>query len=203
MNQSRQVAILLIFLAGVAGYLGYDGFTGIVDGVKGRQERVTVMRDSVSTLSKEVDSAKAVLAKGSIEQLRRRLEGYRQSLDLLRRLVPEENEVPNLLDQISTRSKIRGVELNGIRPGVTVAGPPPFSTNQYEVTVLGHYDQLGEFLSDIASLPRIIVPVGLKLEPATGQAAAVLGDSTGALLSASFSIRTYVKTGKEAADSAQ
>ncbi|HET7023902.1 MAG TPA: type 4a pilus biogenesis protein PilO [Gemmatimonadales bacterium] len=197
------MAILLIFLAAVAGYLGYDGFSGVLDGVKGRQDRVVVMRDSVTTLTKEVDSAKAVLATGSIDQLRRRLEGYRQSLDLLRRLVPEASEVPNLLDQISTRSKIRGVELNGIRPGVTVAGPPPFATNQYDVTVLGHYDQLGEFLSDIASLPRIIVPVGLKLGPAPGQAAQVLGDSTGALLSASFTIRTYVKTGKEAADSAQ
>ncbi|MGH7735816.1 MAG: type 4a pilus biogenesis protein PilO, partial [Gemmatimonadales bacterium] len=73
-----------------------------------------------------------------------------------------------------------------------MAGPPPFSTNQYDVTVLGHYDQLGEFLSDIASLPRIIVPVGLKVQAAPGQAAQILGDSTGALLSASFTIRTYV-----------
>ena len=203
MNQTRQVAILLIFLAAVAGYLGYDGFTGVLDGVKGKQERVKVMQDSVTALQKEIDSAKAVLAKGSIEQLRRRLEGYRQSLDLLRRLVPEENEVPNLLDQISTRAKIRGVDLAGVKPGATVNGPPPFRTNQYDIAVLGHYDQLGEFLSDIASLPRIIVPVGFKVQAAPPSAGQALGDSSGALLSAQFTIRTYVKTGKEAADSAQ
>ncbi|MGH7532394.1 MAG: type 4a pilus biogenesis protein PilO [Gemmatimonadales bacterium] len=197
------MAILLLFLAAVAGYLGYDGFSGVLEGAKGRQEQVAAMRDSLAALTKEVDSAKAVLATGSIEQLRRRLEGYRQSLDLLRRLVPEETEVPNLLDQISTRSKIRGVELSGIRPGATVPGPPPFATNQYEIIVLGHYDQIGEFLSDIASLPRIIVPVGLNVQAASTQAAQVLGDSSGALLSASFTIRTYVKSGKEAADSAQ
>ena len=203
MNQTRQVAILLIIVALVAGYVGYNGFSGVVDGIAGRKARITVMTDSIAAIKKEVDSAKAVLAKGSIEDLRRRLEGYRQSLDLLRRLVPEQNEVPNLLDQISTRAKIRGVELSGVQPGVTMVGPAPFSTNQYNLSVFGHYDQLGEFLSDIASLPRIIVPTGLKLSAAPASQAQALGDSTGALLLASFTIRTYVKSGGEGADSAQ
>lgn len=202
MNQTRQVAILLIILAVVAGYFGYNGFGGVFDGMKGRQHHATTMQDSITALRKEIDSAKAVLAKGSIEQLRRRLEGYRQSLDLLRRLVPEQNEVPNLIDQISTRAKIRGVDLTGIKPGASNAGPAPFSTTQYDIAVLGHYDQLGEFLSDIASLPRIVVPTGLRVQQAPGSAAQLMGDSTGALLSATFSVRTYVKT-KEGADSAQ
>lgn len=203
MNQTRQVAILLIIVAAVAGYVGYNGFSGMVEGIAGRKARIGVMTDSIAAIQKEVDSAKAVLAKGSIEDLRRRLEGYRQSLDLLRRLVPEQNEVPNLLDQISTRAKIRGVELSGVQPGATVAGPSPFSTNQYNLSVFGHYDQLGEFLSDIASLPRIIVPTGLKLSAAPSSQAQALGDSTGSLLLASFTIRTYVKSNVEGADSAQ
>jgi type IV pilus assembly protein PilO len=203
MNQTRQVAILLILMAAVVGYFGYNGFSGVFDGMAARKARITAMTDSLATLQKATDSAKAVLAKGSIEDLRRRLEGYRQSLDLLRRLVPERNEVPNLLDQISTRAKLRGVALTGVMPQATVPGPAPFSTNQYAISVLGHYDQLGEFLSDVASLPRIIVPAGLRLNPASEAQAAALGDSTGALLNAAFVIRTYVKASGEGADSAQ
>lgn len=203
MNQTKQTAILLILVALVAGYFGYNGLSGVISGVAARRGRITVVNDSLLTLKRQVDSAKAVLAKGSIEDLRRRLEGYRQSLDLLRRLVPEQNEVPNLLDQISTRAKIRGVELSGVQPSTSVAGPAPFTTDQYNLSVLGHYDQLGEFLSDIASLPRIIVPTSLRLQPAQAQQAQALGDSSGALLSASFTIRTYVKSSGEGADSAQ
>ena len=46
-----------------------------------------------------------------MEDLRRRLEGYRSSLELMRRLVPDRNEVANLMDEISTRAKIRGVQV--------------------------------------------------------------------------------------------
>ena len=52
---------------------------------------------------------------------------------------------------------------------------------------------MGEFLSDIASLPRIIVPQDVVLRAAQQQAQKLLGDTTGALLEAQFGIRTFVK----------
>ena len=58
------------------------------------------------------------------------------SLLLLRRLVPERNEVPNLLDDISTRSKIRGVTLSQVVPQPVEPGPAPFDT--YYVQHVGH-----------------------------------------------------------------
>ena len=62
------------------------------------------------------------------------------------------------------------------------------------MSVVGHYDQIGEFLADIASLDRIIVPIDLQLTAASQTAAKLQSDSTGALLEARFQIRTYVKT---------
>jgi len=59
---------------------------------------------------------------------------------------------------------------------------------------VGHYDEIGEFLADIASLQRIIVPFDVTVAPAPSQTAKVMGDSTGALLEAKFRIRTYVKS---------
>src|SRR5205814_10706505 len=69
----------------------------------------------------------------------------------------------------------------------------PFDTYRYRVEILGHYDELGELLSDIASLPRIVVPQEVSLRLAQQQAQKVLGDTVGALLEAQFSIRTFVK----------
>jgi Tfp pilus assembly protein PilO len=62
------------------------------------------------------------------------------------------------------------------------------------MSVIGHYDQIGQFLADVASLQRIIVPYDLRLDQAAPGAAKALGDTTGALLEAKFQVRTYVKS---------
>lgn len=194
MNQQRQIYIILLVLALAVGYFGYSGLSVAGwGGISARRDEIAAKRDSITMLQAKIDTAKAELAKGSIEDLRRRVEGYRTSLDLLRRLVPESNEVPNLLDDITTRAKIRGVEVALFSPGAISAGPAPFSTHRWELRVYGHYDQVGEFLSDIASLPRIIVPVDLKLSIAPAGTARTYSDTTGGLLQAGFGVLTYVK----------
>jgi len=195
--QARQVPLLLVVIAIVVGYVGYTG-TGLdtvgLRGVTQTQDSIKARQKSIDSLVILTDSAKRLLAKGSVEDLRRRLEGYRYSLELMRRLVPDRNEVANLMDEISTRAKIRGVMVAQFQPLPTEPGPAPFETYKYQYSVIGRYDQLGEFLSDVASLQRIIVPVDLTLGAADMTRAKALGDSSGALLEARFQIRTYVKT---------
>lgn len=195
-TDTRTTPLLLLVLALGAGYLLYDGEVlgnlGI-EGIKQKKAVIAAKQDSLAKLSAQVDSAKAELARGSIEEVKRRLEGYRSSLGLLRRLVPERNEVPNLLDDISQRAKIRGVQLSQVTPLPLEAGPAPFDTYRYSVAVVGHYDQIGQFLADVASLQRIIVPIDLSLTAAPQQAAKTAADSSGALLEAKFQIRTFVK----------
>lgn len=196
-SQEKQVPILLIILAGVVGYLGFTG-TGLdmlgLRGVQQTQDSIVARQKTIDSLVALTDSAKKLLASGSVEDLRRRLEGYRGSLELLRTLVPDRNEVANLMDEISTRAKIRGVMVASFQPMPVEAGPVPFETYKYQYAVIGRYDQLGEFLSDVASLRRIIVPVDLALSTVDAGRSKVLGDSSGALLEARFQIRTFVKT---------
>ena len=137
-----------------------------MQGVSARQERVVATRDTITRLDAATDSAKKELARGTVEDLRKRLDTYRGSLALLRRLVPERNEVPNLLDDISSRSKIRGVTLSQVVPMPVQAGPAPFDTYKYNMSVIGHYDEIGQFMADVASLQRIIVPYDLSVAPA-------------------------------------
>lgn len=199
MSNSRTTAILIILVAVALGYMIYDG-AGInmigMSGLKAGKANNAAMQDSIFALQLQVDSAKRELAKGTVEDLRQRIEGHRASLAMLRRLVPIRAEVPNLLDDISTRAKIRGVTLSEVVPLATEPGPIPFSTDKYNIAVLGRYDEIGEFLSDIASLRRIIVPIDVAVSPAGMSEARALGDTTGALLQARFQIKTYVKTGE-------
>lgn len=197
LNDSNKAPVLTILLAALVGYMAYTG-DGIsllgVDGIQTRQAHVEALQDTLNAVQAQTDSAKRELAKGTAEDLRKELESHRASLALLRQMVPERNEVPNLLDAISTRAKIRGVNLAQVVPLPETAGPTPFNTYTYNMSVLGHYDEIGEFLADIASLPRIIVPQGVTMIPAAAASAKVLGDTSGALLEAKFQIRTFVKS---------
>jgi type IV pilus assembly protein PilO len=197
LSSQKSTQVLVIVLAGIVGYVGYTG--SVVDalglqGMSGRQARVEAVRDTITRLDAATDSAKKELARGTVEDLRKRLDTYRGSLALLRRLVPERNEVPNLLDDISTRTKIRGVTLSQVVPLPVEPGPVPFDTYKYNMSVIGHYDQIGAFMADVASLQRIIVPYDLSVAPAAAGAAKALNNTSGSLLEAKFQIRTYVKS---------
>jgi type IV pilus assembly protein PilO len=193
----KATPLLALALAVMFGYIAYTGAVIEMVGLKGlssRRAQVVAVRDTIAQLEAATDSAKKELARGTVADVRKRLESYRGSLTLLRRLVPERNEVPNLLDDISTRSKIRGVTLSQVVPQAVEPGPAPFDTYKYNMSVIGKYDQIGQFLADVASLQRIIVPYDLSVGAANSTAAKALGDSTGSMLEARFQIRTYVKT---------
>jgi type IV pilus assembly protein PilO len=197
LSREKSTPLIAIVLAVLVGYVGYTGAVIDMVGVKGlaaRKERVAAIKDTIFHLEAATDSAKKELARGTVADVRKRLETYRASLALLRRLVPERNEVPNLLDDISTRSKIRGVTLSSVVPQPVEPGPAPFNTYKYNMSVIGKYDQIGQFLADVASLQRIIVPYDLTVAAANSSSAKALGDSSGAMLEAKFQIRTYVKT---------
>ena len=196
-SNEKSTPILLILVAGLIGYMGYTGTVVSslgIQGVQADKAEVAAKQDTLATLEAQIDSAKKELAKGTAEDLRRKLDEHRASLALLRRLVPESNEVPNLLDDMSTRAKLRGVNLAQVVPSPVEGGPVPFNTYRYSITVLGRYDQIGEFLSDVASLQRIIVPQSVQVAAANQVAAKALGDTSGSLLEAKFQIRTYVKS---------
>lgn len=196
-SNEKATPLLALGLAALVGYVAYTGAVIQMVGINGlasRKAHVAAVRDTIVNLEAATDSAKKELARGTVADVRKRLESYRGSLSLLRRLVPERNEVPNLLDDISTRSKIRGVTLSQVVPQPVEQGPAPFDTYKYNMSVIGRYDQIGQFMADVASLQRIIVPYDLSIAVANSQAAKVLGDTTGALLEAKFQIRTYVKS---------
>jgi len=186
-DQRGQIMALLILVA-LAG--GYFFWTKVHNP---QSTRISGAHTEADSLEAIVAAAKADLASGSIEDLRRRVEEYRGSLELMRRLVPERNEVPTLIDDISTKAKVRGVTLGKIQPLSAEPGSP-FDTYRYRLEVYGHYDQIGEYLADIASLPRIVVPQDVILSSASPQAQKLLGDTLGALLLAEFTIRTFVKS---------
>lgn len=159
---------------------------------QGDSERLTNMRGRIDTMQAKVDAAKADLAKGTVEGARARVAAYMTQLTLLRKLVPSANDVPNLIDDISNRAKRRGVSIAKFSP-LTTESVPPFEVHKYSYTVFGHYDEVAAFLTDVASLPRIMVAYDVKVEQAKQAAIKSFADTSGALLEVSFELKTFVK----------
>src|SRR5882762_2085381 len=186
-DQRSQIMMLLVLVAAAGGYFFWTKVGSP------QLDRIAAAHAEADSLQKIVEAAKADLANGTVEDLRRKVEEYSGSLELMKRLVPDRNEVPTLIDDISTKAKVRGITLGKIQPLSPEPGSP-FDTYRYRLEIYGHYDQIGEYLADIASLPRIIVPQDVMLSAASPAAQKLLGDTAGALLLAEFSIRTFVKS---------
>jgi type IV pilus assembly protein PilO len=157
-----------------------------------KEAELAALQVKFDSLQTRVDAAKKDLASGTVEALRRRVREYEANVRLMRQLVPSGAEVPSLIDDVSARAKRRGVEIAEITPLPAEPGQP-FQTYKYRLGVVGHYDDVAEFLSDVASLRRIMVPYDVAIGLASQAAAKAYNDSTGSLTQTTFQLRTFVK----------
>ncbi len=147
----------------------------------------------IDSLQARIDTARSDLAEGTLEQLRATVEQFEGALEVMRELVPAQSEVVSLIDSVASRAQRRRVQLISINelPSELV---PPFRVIRNQVTVLGPFDEVGEFLSDIASLRRIMVPYGVTLNVASpADLQGILVEEGRTYLRATFNIRTFVK----------
>jgi Tfp pilus assembly protein PilO len=133
------------------------------------------------------NAAKVLAAQGGPE-LERRLAIYEQHMRQLEELIPNREEVPELLYSMSLRMQAAGVEMSNMHP--EAEDPGPYYTRQiYRLGVKGTYHDVGAFLTEVGLLPRIVTPTDLKLTEAEGNPTDRSGDP---ILQADFRIVTYV-----------
>lgn len=146
-----------------------------------------LLEDRLEQLTVTNNAAKILAAQGGPE-LERKLAIYEQHMRQLEELIPKREEVAELLYAVTLRSQSAGVELTGMKP--EAQDPSPFYTRQiYEMGVRGSYHDIGVFLSEIGSLPRIVTPTQLKL---TLPRQAETDRNGQPLIDANFRIVTYV-----------
>jgi type IV pilus assembly protein PilO len=159
---------------------------------KPKAAELAVTQAHVDSLEKRNQQAKADIATGSLQKLRAQSAEYEQSLKVMRQLVPRSNEVPALLEDISTAARRVGLDLATVEPMPVLPGEQ-FDTYRYKLAVTGGYHPVGQFLSNVGSLNRIIAPVSMaiKLHPIADKTKARLkkGES---LVDTEFQVQTYV-----------
>lgn len=152
-------------------------------------EEVGAHVDSLEAANRQ---ASRDVAQGSLERLRNEAKEYAASLKIMRQLVPTGNEVPALLDDISTAARRVGLDLAAVEPLPVLPGEQ-FDTYRYKMSVIGGYHAVGQFLSNVGGLSRIVAPVSLDMKPhPPGDKSKRQTKRDESLLDTNFQIQTYV-----------
>ena len=157
---------------------------------KPKAAELDVTEARVATLDSANTRAKRELAKGSVDQLRAKAAQYAASLELMRQLVPTSNEVPALLEQVSTAARRVGLDISDVQPLPQITGDQ-YDAYKYRMSVKGSYSQVALFLANVGSLQRIVAPVNLSLNPLAGADPRKKAPRS-QTLDARFEIQTYV-----------
>jgi type IV pilus assembly protein PilO len=147
----------------------------------------------VDSLEVGNDRARVEMASGSAADLQAQADQYAHDLEIMRQLVPTGNEVPALLEQVSTSARRTGLDLSAVEPQPVIEGEI-FDTYRYKIAVTGGFHAVGEFLSNVGSLTRIVAPMNLSLAPASNPniAAVKLKRPGTAAIDTRLEIQTYV-----------
>ena len=159
-----------------------------------REEQLETDLARAAQLDEANQRAARDVASGSLESLRIQAAENRSALLVMRRLVPTGNEVPALLEEVSTAARRAGLVVGGVVPEPVIPGER-FDTYRYTVTMMGGYHQFGEFLANVGSLARIVAPVSFSVTTSAGNAAprSVPQSSEKGGLASTITLQTYVE----------
>jgi type IV pilus assembly protein PilO len=176
----------LVFAALLA--LGVGAYWYVV--WKPAQAEINITAARADSLEANNARIKADVESGVETKLRADAERFSVELAALRRLVPTQNEVPQLVNQISTAARQAGMDISDIAPDGVLPGDQ-FDAIRYKLSVTGPYHKVAEFLTSIGSLPRIITPINLELFP-SGKVLERRPGKNETFVDAKFGVVTYV-----------
>ena len=180
--RNRDKYMLLVIIASLAlAYVYYDQLWSP------RNEELDATQAHVDSLLVMNQRAKSELAQGKTAELKAEADRYAQDLEVMRQLVPTGNEVPALLEQVSTAARRVGLDISDVSPQPVLTGDQ-YDAYKYRLSVRGAYHQIGDLLTNIGSMQRIVSPINLTLAPLPPDPKR----PKTTVLDARFEIQTYV-----------
>lgn len=176
-------AVLALGVAGAYGYFLYLPKRG----------ELVLVEQHVDALDKRNSQAKAEIASHSLQKLRMEASQFAAELAVLRQIVPTTNEVPALLENVSTAARRVGLDLSSVEPMPVLVGEQ-FDTYRYKLSVVGGYHAIAAFLTNVGSLNRIVAPVAINVKPLAAQDKNKIRQQKKdqSLLDTDFQIQTYI-----------
>jgi type IV pilus assembly protein PilO len=147
------VCVMALALGGAYGYFLYMP----------KRAELAKIEEHVTALDAKNEAARRDISSGSVAKLTQQAAEYKASLAVLQELVPTTNEVPALLENVSTAARRVGLDLASVEPMPVIEGEM-FDTYRYKLSVKGGYHEIAGFLTNVGSLNRIVAPVAVDVK---------------------------------------
>ncbi len=164
-DPEKQRAALFVLLLGGGLYLFYQFVWSPV-----HDERVVTV-ERLQSLQRTNDQVRALTQPQRMRELQKRQAEAQVQLAAFETMLPQEAEVPGLLEDVAQAALREDVEIIQFTP--LDAGAGPYLTElPYEVQVQGEYHDIGRFVAAVSNLPRLVRPSvealqSVQIEPAT------------------------------------
>lgn len=147
------VAGFILLVIAAVGY--YMDWSPAIDGLKTAQNEEKTLRDSYTAKKRQAIH---------YEAYKQRLADTEKALAALLRQLPNKAEMDDLLADVNQVGIGRGLEFDLFRPG-NEAQADFYATLPVTIKVTGGYHDIGNFVSDVAKLPRVVTIHDINLAP--------------------------------------
>lgn len=122
--------------------------------ISNQQDELKIAQDKEVALKKEFSDkqAKAV----NLDAYRKQLDDMQEMLQTMLRQLPSKTEMPDLLNDITQAALASGIETQLFQPGPEVM-KDFYAEKPIQLKMNGSYHQFGTFISNVASLPRVVI----------------------------------------------
>ncbi|PID78820.1 hypothetical protein CSA17_05125 [bacterium DOLJORAL78_65_58] len=126
-----------------------------------RKSDVAALEARHQELSRDLEKARLLVR--NLERVEQEYAILHDQWQVARTLLPEKNQMPDLLRKVTAAGQQSGVEFQIFRPQNAV-GRGFYADNPIEVSLEGGYHQTGVFLSRLANMNRIVNVSNLRME---------------------------------------
>jgi len=151
-------SVLIALLIAVGGYYGL---------IKRKVEALKGLEQTELQLVEEFRTKQAKVV--NLEEYRRQLDDMRELLRQMLRQLPSKTEMPDLLVDISQAALATGLDNQKFQPQPEIVHEF-YAEKPISLRMAGGFHQFGEFVSAVASLPRVVILTmhDISLGPAAG-----------------------------------
>ena len=146
---------------------------------KPKQEELNKLKDEYEVIQTKLFTAREVAK--DFDEFQKKYEDAQMKFKLALRLLPEKQEIPNLLEGVSKSGKDSGLEFQFFQPGPEV-NKGFYAEIPVNVRISGGYHNIALFFDRIAKLPRIVNVLNIAMQAPA---------ATPGILSASCTAVTY------------
>ena len=142
-------------------------------------------------LKKEFSDKQAKVV--NLDALQQQLDEMRDMLRQLLRQLPSKTEMPELLVNISQTALSAGLETQLFQPGPETVKEGFYAEKPIQLKMLGTFHQFGNFISGVASLPRVVILTmhDVALKPLENKTATGAQSAPAGQLSLEGTVTTY------------